>query len=40
MEQIQGQVNQMLQKGASPSGSSKSPHHNQQSRDAGQQHPR
>ena len=43
MEQIQGQVNQMLQKGASSgasSGSSKSPHHNQQSRDAGQQHPR
>jgi prefoldin alpha subunit len=39
MEQIQGQVNQMLQKGAS-SGSSKSPHPNQQSRDAGQQHPR
>jgi prefoldin alpha subunit len=39
MEQIQGQVNQMLQKGAS-SGRSNSPHHNQQSRDAGQQHPR
>ena len=43
MEQIQRQVNQMLQKGASSgasSGSSKSPHPNQQSRDAGQQHPR
>ena len=39
MEQIQRQVNQMLQKGAS-SGSSQSPHHNQQSRDPGQQHPR
>src|ERR671919_2236263 len=40
MEQIQGQVNQMLQKGASAtgasSGSSQSPHHNQQSRDPGQ----
>src|ERR687891_2835714 len=44
MEQIQGQVNQMLQKGASSSGassgSSQSPPHNQQSRDPGQQHPR
>jgi prefoldin alpha subunit len=41
MEQIQAQVNQMLQKGASVTGtsdSSQSSHHNQQrSRDAGQQ---
>ena len=43
MEQIQGQVNQMLQKGASApgisSGSPQSSHHNQQSHDASRQHP-